>query len=243
MRTRVALAIALAVGAALSTTAHGGRAKTIHPECVKPADHAHAVHFRTADHVGLAGVMLGSGAKGVTLAHQSRGDLCMWLPFARTLARAGYRVLPFDFRGYGESGSGKTTNYDADVAAAGRALRAAGARSVVYVGASLGGTASLAASALAPAPAGVISLSGPASFGYLDGVAAVRKTEVPLLLLAAKYDVAFAGDQKLVYDAARTRDKRVVIVAGGEHGVDLLTGPARARVRSLILAFLQAHPA
>jgi esterase/lipase len=241
MKRRCAPAIGLAVAASVAATALAGQAKTIHPECVKPADHARGVFFRTADHVRLAGIVLGKGTRGVVLAHQSRGDLCTWMPFARTLARAGYRVLPFDFRGYGDSGSGKRVDFPADVAAAGRTLVAAGAQHVVYLGASLGGTASLTATPLSPAPAGVISLSGPAAFGDMDATKAVGEVDVPLLAIAAKGDTAFSGDQKIVYDAARTTDKHYVLVSGFDHGVDLLTGEARARVRSLILGFLRTH--
>ena len=241
MRRSHAVAAALAGSALLATAAAAGPAKTIHPECVKPADHARTLFFRTSDKVRLAGVLLGKGTKGVTLAHQSRGDLCIWMPFARVLARAGYLVLPFDFRGYGASAAGKRPDFPADVAAAGRALRAAGAKSVIYLGASLGGTASLTASALSPTPDGVVSLSGPAAFGDMDAKAAVAKVDVPLLLAAAKGDTAFSGDQQLVYDAAITSDKKVVLVSGFDHGVDVLFGEARARARNEVFAFLRSH--
>jgi pimeloyl-ACP methyl ester carboxylesterase len=236
-----ALVASLAAVAALAAAAGAAPRKAIHPECVKARDHATTVFFRTSDGVRLAGVMLGKGAKGVVLAHESRGDVCTWMPFARTLARAGYRVLPFDFRGYGDSNSGAPVDYAADVRAAGNALRRAGARKVVYVGASMGGTAVLTASARAPAPAGAISLSGPAFFGNMDAKAAVSKADVPLLLVAAKGDTGFSGDQQVVYDAAATSDKQVVLVSGFDHGVNLLTGEARTRVRGLVLEFLRKH--
>src|ERR671934_663400 len=117
MRRSHAVAAALAGSALLATAAAAGPAKIIHPECVKPADHARTLFFRMSDKVRLAGVLLGKGTKGVTLAHQSRGDLCIWMPFARLLARAGYLVLPFDFRGYGRSGNGNRPDFPADVAA------------------------------------------------------------------------------------------------------------------------------
>ncbi len=241
MRLAPAVAAVAAGVASVAMVTGAAATQAIHPECVKKSDHARSVFFRTTDGVKLAGVILGKGTKGVTLAHQSRGDLCIWMPFARTLARAGYLVLPFDFRGYGASKSGKRPDFPADVAAAGRALRAGGAKKVVYLGASLGGTASLAAATLAPAPAGIISLSGPAAFGSMDGAGAVGKVDVPLLLVAAKGDTAFSGDQQIVYDAALTADKQVVIVSGFDHGVDLVAYEARARVKSLIFAFLRKH--
>jgi dienelactone hydrolase len=235
-----ALVVSVAAAAALAAAAGATPERTIHPECVKAGDHATTVFPRAADGVRLAGVVLGRGTKGVVLAHESRGDLCTWMPFARSLARAGYRVLPFDFRGYGESKSGNHVDFATDVVAAGRALRRAGAKDVAYVGASMGGTAVLTASARAPAPAGVISLSGPAVYGNLDAPAAVsKKADVPLLLVAAKGDTGFAADQQVVYDAAATSDKQLVLVSGFDHGVNLLSGEARTRVRSLVLGFLR----
>lgn len=233
--------LTIATGVALAAAAGAATERTIHPECVKAGDHAKTVFFRTSDRVKLAGVLLGKGPKGVVLAHQSRGDLCWWLPFARTLARAGYHVLPFDFRGYGESQRVNREDLAADVAAAGQTLRLAGVKTVVYMGASMGGTASLAASARTPAPAGVVSLSGPSVYHNMDAAATVARVDVPLLLMAAKGDRGFSADQKTLYDAASTSDKQVALVAGFDHGVDLLTGRDRVRVKSLISAFLRKH--
>lgn len=240
----IRLAVAGLVTLALASVAWGGPAAKpkIHPECVRAADHARPLFFRTADGIRLAGVMLGRGTAGVTLAHQSRGDLCDWLPFARTLAASGYRVLAFDFRGYGESQTARNVDFPLDVAAAARALRAAGAKAVVPIGASMGGTATLVASAsMRPAPAGAVSLSGPAEFGSMDAKAAVARSTVPLLLVAAKGDTDFAPDQPLLARVARTSDKQVAIVAGYDHGIDLLSGSARKRVTSLVLSFLRRH--
>jgi pimeloyl-ACP methyl ester carboxylesterase len=50
------------------------------------------------------GAVVGSGARGVVLAHETNANLCAWFPFARRLADAGYLVLALDLRGYGASG-------------------------------------------------------------------------------------------------------------------------------------------
>src|SRR5215211_1337592 len=67
--------------------------------CVSGAD----VAFRAADGTKLVGHMFGSGPKAVVLGHQSQGDLCEWLPYARRLARLGYTAFAIDFRGHGLS--------------------------------------------------------------------------------------------------------------------------------------------
>ena len=61
--------------------------------------------FRASDGVLLDGAALGTGKTGVVLAHESPADLCGWVPYARVLSRAGFRVLLIDHRGVGYSQS------------------------------------------------------------------------------------------------------------------------------------------
>src|SRR5919109_1214281 len=101
------------------------------------------------------------GPRAVVLAHQGASDLCIWLPYARTLAARGYRVVVFDHRGFGSSGRAsratRKDRVDYDVLGAIATVRRRGATSVVLGGASLGGAAVLSAAALAtPAVHGVI---------------------------------------------------------------------------------------
>ena len=56
-----------------------------------------------ADGVHLYALETGGGKVGVVLLHESPADLCGWLPFMPVLSRAGFRVLAFDFRGFGDS--------------------------------------------------------------------------------------------------------------------------------------------
>ena len=67
------------------------------------AERKRVVRFQAADRIRLIGVELGSGRRGVVLAHSHRQSLCEWLPHARRLARGGYRVLVFDHRNHGSS--------------------------------------------------------------------------------------------------------------------------------------------
>ena len=198
--------------------------------CLKPSERTRGVQFRATDGARLQGVLLGRGQKGVVLAHQSDGDLCQWLPFARVLAGKGYRALTFDMRDFALA---------SDVAGAARALRDHGARRVYLMGASMGGTAVLgAAPKIRPVVAGVVDLSGPVAFGGLDARPAVRKLHRPALFVAAKYDSEFAASTRLLYRLAPSKDKRLLITDGVEHGVDLIAVP---RARSLVLSFLRTH--
>jgi pimeloyl-ACP methyl ester carboxylesterase len=214
--------------------------------CVTELERKRVVRFTASDRTRLIGVVFGAGRKGVVLAHQGGGgaaDLCGWVPYARRLAAAGYRVLAFDHRGRGFSGTARTVpnlqRVDLDAAGAIGVLRARGATSVVLAGASLGGAAVLAASArVSPPVDGVISLSSPQTFVRVDALEAVRRLSVPALFIAAEGDFEFADDARALHAAAGSADKRLEIVPGAEHGVPLLRRPD---VRALVDGWIASH--
>jgi pimeloyl-ACP methyl ester carboxylesterase len=230
-----AIVAGIAVGSASARPAETG--------CAAPSDHAKVVHFRTADRVKLAGLVLGRGRKGVVLAHQTDNDLCAWLPFARVLKAAGFRVLAFDFRNFGSSQhTGESTHLPRDVAAAAAEIRSLGSARVFLVGASMGGTAVVtAAPAIRPPVAGVVSLSGPSYFVDMDAVAAAKTLRVPALFAVGTYDHDFVADVKAQYAADPSRDKRLVVRPNGYHGTDLLADAWGAPLRRIVLGFLRSH--
>jgi alpha-beta hydrolase superfamily lysophospholipase len=204
--------------------------------------------FRAGDGTKLVGHRFGGMKPGrrtaVVLAHMSDGDLCVWAPFARSLAKQGLFAFPFDFRGHGFSeGVLDHSRAAADIRAAVGAVRRLGARKVVVVGASLGGIAAIvAAPKISPALAGVASVSGPAEIvGELNARPAATRLRVPTLYLAAEQDqngpYDFAADARTLHDATGTSEKRLEIVPGTRHGTFLVGGSARAR--SLLVRFLR----
>jgi pimeloyl-ACP methyl ester carboxylesterase len=201
------------------------------------------IRFRAADKTRLAGFRLGRGTTGVVLAHQSRGDACQWVGYARRLSRLGYLVIAFDFRGYGDSqtrGGRAAGRIAADVAAAAKAARARGARKVFAVGASMGGTAALAAGVnTRPLLNGVVNVSGPAAFVWIDDMKLVPKLTVPVLYAVGRDDADFAIDAQKLYDATGSTDKALHVLPTGAHGVDLMRSNAEAR--SLVEGFLRSH--
>jgi pimeloyl-ACP methyl ester carboxylesterase len=191
------------------------------------------LRFKAADGTRLAGYRLGRGTTAIVLAHQSRGDACHWASYARRLAGMGYLVIAFDFRGYGDSQarSGRAANrLSADVTAAARAARARGARKVFAVGASMGGTAVIAAGVnTRPLLTGVISLSGPAVFGSVSAIDVVPRLTVPVLYVVGQFDQDFAADAQRLYDATAATDKAIQVLPVGRHGVELVRFDAQAR--------------
>jgi pimeloyl-ACP methyl ester carboxylesterase len=203
------------------------------------------IHFRAADGTRLIGHVFGRGTTAVVLAHQSQGSLCQWVFYGRRLASEGYRAFAFDFRNDGLSqqvGPRASGRIGGDVAAAVKYVRAHGAKKVLLVGASMGGGAVLVGGAnVRPPVDGVVSLSGPSSFGGADAGAAVPRLRVPVLYLAAEQDAggAWAQDAREMYAATPSSDKAIEILPGSDHGISLVSSPGRAR--DLVERFLASH--
>jgi pimeloyl-ACP methyl ester carboxylesterase len=215
--------------------------------CVTRAERRRVLRFTAVDRVRLIGVEFGRGPNAVVLAHQGGGaagpTLCSWVPYARSLARAGYRVLAFDHRGYGSSSKpsrpDRLFRIDADVVAAVALLRRRGATRVVVGGASLGGAAVVgAAGRISPLVQGVFTLGAPQSFGSVDAVAAARTLQVPALFTAAVDDDPFDDDARSLFEACTSVDKRLEIFPGSRHGAPTLRDP---QAKALVDAWIAAH--
>jgi pimeloyl-ACP methyl ester carboxylesterase len=211
--------------------------------CVKRSDRATVVRFRSADGVRLLGVMLGHGPAVVVLTHESRGWICSWLPYGRTLARRGFRVLVFDARGNGSSSATRSPSrrfrFDLDIAAAVREVRRRGAETVVLAGGSLGAMGSLiVGSSLQPRVDGVVAVSPGTSFRGVDAEAAVPRLRVPVLYVVATEDAGFPETTRTLYEATATVDKRLVVVTGFGHGNEVL---AIAEAREAVDRFIDEH--
>jgi len=57
--------------------------------CATKAEKASALRFFAEDDAPLLGVVVGSGPRGIVLAHGQNGSFCEWLPYARQLAEIG----------------------------------------------------------------------------------------------------------------------------------------------------------
>lgn len=217
--------------------ATGGSAQaTQSAGCVRPSDRATNVTFQAAGGARLKGAVLGRGSTGVVLAHTTGADRCQWLPFARDLAKKGYRALVFDMRGYGASTGITNSDPHLDVIAAAAELRRRGAKKIVLAGASMGGTGVVAAAPIIrPAVSGVVELSAPTLFSTANALAAVKKLKRPALFVAGRDDGDFPAATRALYRAAATKDKKLHIAPTSWHGVDLVFLPS---VRKLVLDFV-----
>ncbi|MEN3359010.1 MAG: hypothetical protein V7637_2992 [Mycobacteriales bacterium] len=150
----------------------------------------------------LPAVLLGGGLRAVVLVNDAGQKLCGWLPFARTLSRAGLRVVLYD------PPAGDPGQALRDITGW---LRDRGSTDVGYVGAGAGAvTATITAAALTPAPYAVVALS--------PATAAVR---VPTL-----YAAAASGDAPGAATARRlATGARLRLVAGTARGTALVAAP------------------
>ncbi|MGI8417159.1 MAG: alpha/beta hydrolase family protein [Nakamurella sp.] len=187
-------------------------------DCLSKTEQQRNFHQLTVNGQPIDSVEFGTGTVGILLSHQSDGDLCQWLGYALPLVARGYRVI---VPSYGSSGQ-----LDVALAAIAR-LKSLGATAFVLIGASMGGTISLATAAkMKPAPRAVVSLSGPTEYGSLDVGTTVAALSMPLFFAAGAFDTSFAEDARLLDKAATGSKHRELLVVPGssDHGMELLAG-------------------
>jgi alpha-beta hydrolase superfamily lysophospholipase len=243
-RALLASVLALVVLAVASpATPRDPKPLKLRETCVARSDRATIVRFRSADGVRLLGVMLGRGPVAVVLSHESSGLICSWLPYGRTLARRGFRVLVFAARGNGSSSSTRSPSrrfrFDLDTAAAVREVRRRGAKSVILAGGSLGAMASLVVGASAQPPVdGVVAVSPSTFFRGVNAEAAVPRLAVPVLYVVATEDPGAPEAARTLYDATAAADKRLLMIPGFGHGNEVL---AIAEAREAVDRFIDEH--
>jgi pimeloyl-ACP methyl ester carboxylesterase len=191
--------------------------------------------LRLAVNDGTEGATLGDGRTGVVFANDSGGSACGWIGLAQDLAFAGHPVAVTDGPG------------DADrMLAAAVALRVAGARTVVLVGASVGGRAVLQAASLRPdAVVGVVSVSGERTTpsDQHDLLRVARQVRLPVLFVGSREDgwTNFGADTRALHRAVPARVNRLLMLSGGDHGVDLLADRHAGAVIDAIERFVSAR--
>ncbi len=196
-----------------------------------------AVTFETSDGRTLTGHLFGSGRVGVTLGHMFPADATSWYTSARRIAKAGYMTLAFNFRGYGDSGGDKQiVKAPIDVAAAKRYLERRGARDVAFVGASMGGTASLVAAEGSDALA-IAAISAPSRFMGLDAIGVATRIQRPVLLMASRNDDAAFQSVEELERALPNPDTK--IYDGDAHGTNLLD--TRPEAVDEVITFLERY--
>lgn len=186
--------------------------------------------------------LYGTGDRGVILAHGGQFTKESWKPQAEQLAKAGFHVLAFDFRGFGRShGPGEADMFTApmqlDVLGAVRCLRRKGAKEVSVIGASFGGSAAADASIVSPGEIDRLVLLAAAGNGPAE------KIRSPLLEIIARDDANDDGPRlphiRAWFDRA-PGPKELIVLDGAAHAQFLFQTDKGARVMTEILRFLRS---
>lgn len=242
------LVIALLVFAATS----GGSAASDSPPTLAEACgstsglEARSSWLMTGDGVRLYTIGAGGGSTAIVLAHQGRSDLCDTLPYAATLVPAGFRVLAFDFRGWGrsQSPSRHRLSLGRDLAAVVGRARAEGVQHVFLVGASMGGAA-VVQNTSALRVDGRISISGTRlwpGFG-INNPTGLKRIRAPFLYIGTLHDWRAPVKEALgIFRKIGARDKHVVFYSGSLHGWDLVdTARFAPKARARILKWIRSR--
>ncbi|HLJ36401.1 MAG TPA: alpha/beta hydrolase [Ktedonobacteraceae bacterium] len=199
-------------------TPHPTPTPGITPTPTIPSVPSRLVHFSTADHIQLAGLLYGSGKTAVICSHELRTSKIIWgdSGIPQRLALRGYLVLAYDFRGNGDSaGQFDSSKLDVDLRAAIAFVRQQGATRIVLLGSSMGGTATLKVAASEPVSA-VITLSAPQEFGINVSDTDVKAIHAPKLFVNSQDDT-FSSDTMHMYTIA-SPPKEIHLYSGSAHG-------------------------
>jgi dienelactone hydrolase len=187
------------------------------------------VSFQVRGGGAVPALVLGDGDSGVVMSNDSGNSLCGWVALAKDLEHEGFRVLLYDYR-YGRA--------DAHIAPAVAELRREGAKHVAIIGASLGAGATIVAGSRPGTDVdALVSLSGET---FIHGVReAVPRLRRPVFFVVAEGDTYGAGgDARTMYRAAPARDKKLLVIPGSKHGVEML---GDKDVRDAVRDWLRSH--
>lgn len=181
------------------------------------------VHFGKDEGADLYGLIYGTGKTGIVILHMYGDDVCQPTPFAKVLAGDGYRVLVFDFAGFGVSTAAGASRDD-QVKAAVATLRADGVSDVALIGGSMGATTTLGVAAdITPPLKAVVALSPPISFDSDNSISGAARLTMPALVACGEYEPDYPGYIKDIGDAIpKTVPHTVTMVSGSSsHGLTL----------------------
>ena len=128
----------------------------------------------------------------------------------------------------------KDTRMNRDLEAAVAYMRAKGAKEIILIGASMGGTAVIEL-ALEAQVQGVVALSPPMAFGRIDALEAVKSMIIPLLLIVAENDRPYYSDAREL--EMLQQQHNFCPLYGQQHGTNLFI-EHRNEVFANLLAFL-----
>jgi len=234
----------IALGLAMNTwsiACRAGDSRDAGTSQIKPTEPT-IVSFPTSDGGLIYADAYGTGDKGVVLVHGGRFNKASWAKQAQALAKAGFRVLAIDLRGYGKSrgpggSSRRGEGSHLDILSAVRYLRQAGAKTVSVVGASFGGWAAAGAAAEAePGEIDRLILLAASSIEHPE------RMKCRKLFIVSRNDTIGNGRPRLpiirkLYDRA-PEPKELVILEGSAHAQYIFETDQGERLMREMIDFL-----
>ncbi|GIO69412.1 hypothetical protein J21TS3_42330 [Paenibacillus cookii] len=213
--------------------------------CVPEKLRDQATTWTTSDGVYLSALVLGSGSKGVLLAHEQGYNICSFLDIGTELADSGYLVVIPEYRNHGASQNfpEDNQNIDRDADAALSELKRLGSQKVFLAGASCGGTTAIIAGVRQELPVeGLIILSSPAQCGPHDAIPSVKKMKAPSLFVFSPGDYGGSIEKEVrkLYQASGATDKELIVDPSGYHGTDMFhRGEQGDALKSKLIDFVK----
>jgi len=213
--------------------------------CVPEKLRDKATTLTTSDGAHLSALVLGSGNKGVLLAHEQGYNICSFLDMGTELADSGYLVVIPEYRNHGASQNfpEDNQNIDRDADAALSELKRLGAQKVFLAGASCGGSTAILAGVRQELPIeGLIILSSPAQCGPLDAIPSVKKIKAPSLFVFSPGDYGGSIEKEVrkLYQASGATDKELIVDESGYHGTDMFhKGEQGDALKSKLIDFVK----
>lgn len=194
--------------------------------CVPEELRDKATTLTTSDEVHLSALVLGSGNKGVLLAHEQGYNICSFLDMGTELADSGYLVVIPEYRNHGASQNTQedVQPIDRDADAALSELKRLGAKRVFLAGASCGGSTAIIAGVRQELPIeGLIILSSPAQCGPHDAIPSVEKIKAPSMFVFSPGDYGGSIEKEVrkLFQASGATDKELIVDESGYHGTDM----------------------
>jgi alpha-beta hydrolase superfamily lysophospholipase len=199
------------------------------PKAIAQADEL--VAFGTEDGGKIEASFFNAGnSKAVIFAHGAIFNKESWYFLAEAFQRKGVSALSIDFRGYGNSTSGSTTNKMYDILGAISYLREQGFTEINLLGASMGGVAVLSALSNISIPIDKVLLLAPA------GGPAIESTASDKLFIVSESERMFSSVMA-IYNAS-AEPKQIKIYPGNSHAQHLFKTDVRDELIERIINFI-----
>jgi pimeloyl-ACP methyl ester carboxylesterase len=189
------------------------------------------VHFKTDDGGDIeASFFKADGDHIVIFAHGAIFNKESWYILAEKLQQKGVSALPIDFRGYGNSKSGNTSQKSKDILGAIAFAKEKGFTNISIIGASMGGAAVLAALGNKVVPVSKVILLAPA------GGSAIKSEAMKKLFVVSEKEGLYSRVIQ-IYEGS-DNPKELKEFAGNAHAQHLFKTNNAKELEKLMIDFI-----